>query len=60
MDTKHYERLLALVMEKLDQTEIEKNWLKHENQQLKDQIDKLKHKNNVKEILSEVKNKMEK
>ena len=48
MDTKHYERLLALVMEKLEQTELEKTWLKHENAQLKDQIDKLKHKESVK------------
>ncbi len=60
MDTKHYERLLALVMEKLEQTELEKTWLKHENAQLKDQIDKLKHKESVKEVLGELKNKMEK
>ena len=42
MDTKHYEKLLAMVMEKLDQTEIEKNWLKIENKQLKEQINKTK------------------
>ena len=40
MDSKYYERLLALVMEKLDQIETEKNWLKYENKQLKDSINK--------------------
>lgn len=37
MDTKHYERLLALIMDKLEQVEIEKTWLKHENSRLKEQ-----------------------
>ena len=40
MDTKHYEKLLALVMEKLNQTEIEKDWLKIENERLKEQLNK--------------------
>ena len=36
MDTKHYEKLLAMVMDKLHQTEIEKDWLKIENERLKE------------------------
>lgn len=39
MDTKHYERLLSMVMEKLEQKEIEYNWLKYENQQLKERLE---------------------
>ena len=42
MDIKHYEKLLALVMERLNQTEIEKDWLKIENERLKEQINKTK------------------
>ena len=42
MDTKHYEKLLAMVMDKLHQTEIEKDWLKIENERLKGQINKTK------------------
>lgn len=42
MDTKHYEKLLAMVMDKLNQTQIEKDWLKIENERLKEQINKTK------------------
>ena len=60
MNTKQYERLLGIVIEKLEQAEIEKNWLKHENQQLKEQVDRLTQKEDVKEVMSKIKSKMEK
>lgn len=44
MDTKKYERLLSIVMERLEQVEIEKNWLALENKQLKELNIKTKEK----------------
>ena len=38
MDTKHYDMLLAIVMDKLEKLEVDNNWLKYENQQLKEQL----------------------
>lgn len=58
MDAKKYEKLLAMVMEKLDQIEIEKNWLKIENERLRKEINKLERKEDVKQVVNELKGKI--
>lgn len=59
MNTKQYERLLSIVMEKLEQSETEKNWLKYENNQLKDKVEKLTHKEDVKQVMSKIKSQIQ-
>lgn len=58
MDTKKYERLLTIVMTELEHAEIEKRWLKHENKRLKDELEEIKQKQDVKEVMKEIKSKM--
>lgn len=42
MNEKQYNRLLDIIMEKMDQVESENTWLKFENKQLKDIVENSK------------------
>jgi len=46
MNTKHYEKLLSMAMEKVEQLEVEKTWLKYENKQLKEQVERFDNNEN--------------
>lgn len=59
MNTKQYEKLLAIALEKLEASETQIAMLKYENNRLQEQMDKLKHKEDVKQVMSKIKSQIE-
>lgn len=58
MNEKELNKLLKITLDKLDQAEIEITLLKYDKQHLQTELDKLKKKETVKEVMQTVKNKM--